>query len=159
LSAEPQQASLCEIRFEPSRRASFSEATVSFELLADELKDLIDVGFDAVLTGFSEAEIDLTVCSAEEAKAERSAKSPENLILEPPAVAVTRRGDLWQLRRHRLLCGDARDPRAYKQLLDGEAADVVFTRPALQHPHQGQRQRTRQGRARELCHGVRRDSI
>lgn len=108
-----------------------------FELLADELKELIDVGFDAVLTGFSEAEIDLTICSAEEAKAIKSARSPENLIPEAPAVPVTMCGDLWLLGRHRLLCGDARDPRAYKFLLNGDVADTVFTDPPYNCPIPG----------------------
>ncbi|MFL6728184.1 MAG: site-specific DNA-methyltransferase [Sphingomicrobium sp.] len=100
-----------------------------FEVLAEELKELIDVGFDAVLTGFSPAEIDLTICSAEEAQANKSAKSPENVIPQPPAESVTRTGDVWLLGRHRLLCGDARDASCYSRLLEGEKADVVFTDP------------------------------
>jgi DNA modification methylase len=108
-----------------------------FEVLADELKDLIDVGFDAALTGFCEAEIDLTICSAEEAKAIRSAKCAENLIPEPPAVPVTRSGDVWLLGRHRLVCGDARDAGCYRQLLNGGAADIVFTDPPYNVPIAG----------------------
>jgi DNA modification methylase len=36
---------------------------------------------------------------------------------------------LWELGRHRLLCGDARDPLAYEALLEGEKAQFVFTDP------------------------------
>jgi len=50
---------------------------------------------------------------------------------------VTKRGDLWLLGRHRLLCGDARDPTAYKCLLDGEVADIVFTDPPYNVPITG----------------------
>jgi len=108
-----------------------------FEVLAHELKELVDVGFDAVLTGFSEAEIDLTICSAEEAKAIKTASCPENLIPEAPTVPVTQHGDTWSLGRHRLLCGDARDPTAYKRLLQGEVADMAFTDPPYNCPIPG----------------------
>ena len=40
---------------------------------------------------------------------------------------VTRPGDVWLLGDHRLLCGTARDGAAMAALLDGEAADVIFT--------------------------------
>lgn len=112
-------------------------ATWDFELLADELKELIDVGFDAVLTGFSEAEIDLTICNADEARVNRSVKSPENVVPAPPAIPVTKRGDLWQLGRHRLLCGDARDPLAYRQLMVADVADMIFTDPPYNVPIPG----------------------
>jgi ParB-like chromosome segregation protein Spo0J len=112
-------------------------STWDYELLAGELQELVDFGFDAVLTGFSEAEIDLTICSAEEAKALKSVRAPENRIPEPPAVPITVKGDLWLLGRHRLLCGDARDPNAYKQLLQGETADIIFTDPPYNVPIPG----------------------
>lgn len=108
-----------------------------FELLAGELEELIEVGFDALLTGFCEAEIDLTICSAEEAKAEKVAKSSENQIPEPPALPVSETGDMWLLGRHRLVCGDARDPTAYTRLLGGEKTDVVFTDPPYNVPIPG----------------------
>ena len=108
-----------------------------FEVLADELKELINVGFDAVLTGFCEAEIDLTICSAEEAKAIKSANAPENHIPEPPALPVSKAGDMWLLGRHRLLCGDARDPADYARLLEDEKADMVFTDPPYNCPIAG----------------------
>ena len=112
-------------------------ASWDFEVLANELKELVDVGFDAVRAGFAEAEIDLTICNAEQAKAIKSARSPANLIPPPPDVPVTRTGDIWLLGRHKLLCGDARDPTAYKRLLAGETADTVFTDPPYNVPIPG----------------------
>ena len=46
-----------------------------------------------------------------------------------PRLATTRPGDLWQLGRHRLLCGDARHRQGFDCLLDGGCADLVFTDP------------------------------
>jgi DNA modification methylase len=37
--------------------------------------------------------------------------------------------DLWLLGEHRIICGDARDPGVYRQLLGSDRADLVFTDP------------------------------
>ncbi len=41
----------------------------------------------------------------------------------------TRRGDVWQLGRHRLVCGDATDPEDVELLMDGAKAALVVTDP------------------------------
>ena len=46
-----------------------------------------------------------------------------------PAIHYSRRGDLWLLGKHRLLCGDARSAADYKRLLGSEKAEFVFTDP------------------------------
>lgn len=38
-------------------------------------------------------------------------------------------GDIYQLGRHRLMCGDSTDANAWKALMDGDKADMVFTDP------------------------------
>ena len=43
--------------------------------------------------------------------------------------AVSRRGDLWLLDNHRILCGDAREPADYERLMGGELAQMTFTDP------------------------------
>ena len=43
--------------------------------------------------------------------------------------AVTQPGDLYQLGRHRLLCGDATKEEDVKRLMNGQRADMVFTDP------------------------------
>lgn len=54
---------------------------------------------------------------------------PDDAVPAVPARPVTRRGDLWLLGRHRLVCGDARDEGDYAALLGNESADLVFTDP------------------------------
>jgi DNA modification methylase len=97
------------------------------EILAIELQALIDIDFDVSLTGFSLAEIDFTLDQAGESKPEEVA--PADVVPAPPASPVSRRGDLWTLGRHRLLCGDARNPTDYALLLGNEKADLIFTDP------------------------------
>lgn len=41
----------------------------------------------------------------------------------------TRRGDIWILGEHRVMCGDATDKADIERLMDGERADLVFTDP------------------------------
>ena len=58
-----------------------------------------------------------------------------------PREPVTRLGDLWQLGRHRLLCGDSADPEAVARVMDGKRAVLVFTSP----PYGNQRDYTTGG--------------
>lgn len=46
-----------------------------------------------------------------------------------PAEPVTQPGDIWQLGRHRLMCGDSTDTAQVRKLLDGELADLWITDP------------------------------
>ena len=81
------------------------------EILAIELQHLttIDLDFDVTLTGFEMAEIDLLLGAGQdvEAKADPADAVPE---VETGPV-VTRLGDIWQIGRHRLICGDALEAR------------------------------------------------
>jgi DNA modification methylase len=48
---------------------------------------------------------------------------------EPPETPIAKFGDIWQLGRHRLMCGDSTDAETVEKLLDGRKADIVFTDP------------------------------
>jgi DNA modification methylase len=98
------------------------------EILAIELQALIDIDFDVTLTGFSLAEIDLTLDQAREASTTLP-DNPADRILEPPENAVTRSGDIWVLGRHRLLCGDAQKSQNLARLLGKQRANLIFTDP------------------------------
>lgn len=49
--------------------------------------------------------------------------------VEPPEKPVTRRGDLWVLGDHRLLCGDSTSADDLARLMDGETAALLATDP------------------------------
>jgi DNA modification methylase len=96
-------------------------------LLAGLLLELSeqDLTFDIEATGFTMGEIDLRIEGLGSAEGE-----PDPADEPPPAgPAVTRMDDLWQCGPNRILCGDARDPAAYDQLLDGQRAAMVFADP------------------------------
>lgn len=106
------------------------------EILAIELQALIDLEFDVTVTGFSLAEVDLTLDQAREASA-IATDNPADRIPEPPTDAVSRPGDLWLLGRHRLLCGNALLPEHVMRLLGSEKAALIFTDPPYNVPIDG----------------------
>jgi len=98
------------------------------DILAIEYQGLHDLHFDDIeVTGFSLGEIDNILDEASEKKPVEP--GPEDHL--PPLIAapVSRKGDLWILGSHRLLCGDARSDRDYARLLEGQSADLVLTDP------------------------------
>ncbi len=106
------------------------------EMLAIELQGLMELDFDLSLTGFSLAEIDLVLEGAADSRVDRP-EGQENVIPAISDVAVSRRGDVWQLGRHRLICGDARLVADYQTLLSGEAVGLIFTDPPYNVPIAG----------------------
>ena len=53
----------------------------------------------------------------------------ENAVLEPPTKTRVRPGDLFQLGRHRLSCGDATSADDVARLLDGASPVLMTTDP------------------------------
>ncbi len=106
------------------------------EVLAIELQELTELDFDLSTTGFSVAEIDLIVDAARDADPTARPDPADELPLLAECP-VSQLGDVWLLGRHRLLCGDARDPDAYTRLLQGRKVDAVFTDPPYNVPIDG----------------------
>ena len=94
------------------------------EMLAVELSDLKDMGFDLDLTGFSTDEIEALL-----APTGTEGLTDEDAVPEVPVEPVTKLGDVWLLGKHRLMCGDSTSIDAVEKLMDGQKADMVFTDP------------------------------
>lgn len=123
------------------------------ELLAMELQGLLDLEVNLGLTGFSQAEIDLTL-DFHQLSDPKGRDAKEDQIPSMACQPITKSGDLWVLGRHRLLCADARDPASYVRLLDGELADLVFTDPPYNVPIDGHVCGLGRIRHREFAMGV-----
>ena len=48
---------------------------------------------------------------------------------EPPEEPTAKRGQIWQLGRHRLMCGDSTSAEDVETLMGGQAADLLLTDP------------------------------
>lgn len=55
--------------------------------------------------------------------------SNDDVIPDEPEHIIIKKGDLIELGRHRLLCGDSTDREQVEYLMGGEKADIVFTSP------------------------------
>ena len=84
------------------------------------------------MTGFSLADLDLRLEEAAEKKDDTVV--PDDELPAPRKNVVSRRGDLWLLGPHRLLCGDATAAADLRHLMDGQQADTVLTDPPWKYP-------------------------
>lgn len=85
------------------------------ELLKEELFKLPSLNMK--LFGFEEEQ------KEEQIAEEDNYEEPEQL--EP----IVKKGQVWQLGAHRLMCGDSTDKETVLKLMDGKKADLVFTDP------------------------------
>src|SRR5574343_231463 len=74
------------------------------EMLALEMRDLMDEGYDVGLTGFDLKEIDALLAGLD-ATPEGATDADETP--EVQAEAVSKPGDVWLLGKHRIMCGDS----------------------------------------------------
>ncbi len=56
---------------------------------------------------------------------------------EPPEEPISKRGDIWLLGRHRLMCGDSTSEEDVDTLMDGNKADMIFTDPPYNIAYEG----------------------
>ena len=95
-----------------------NELHVEFEELAALPEVIIED------TGFSTAEIDNLWLTA--AKAQPGGDRSADDVPEVIATPVTRTGEVWQLGRHLLICGNALEQATFERLLGRERAQMVF---------------------------------
>lgn len=94
------------------------------EMLALELGEIGDLGFDLDLTGFTAEEI--AALTPEQIE---PGLTDEDAVPEVPEQPVTVLGDVWVLGKHRLMCGDSTSIDAVDVLMGKKKADMVFTDP------------------------------
>jgi DNA modification methylase len=103
--------------------AGWDEGILKIEMQG--LRDL-GLGFPLEIIGFEGAELDVLLDETTEPVIDRNADAVVKVAAGP---AICRRGDLWLLGDHRLLCGDAQNPDDYRTLMAGEQARMIFSDP------------------------------
>lgn len=94
------------------------------ELLKIELENLKELDFDLELTGFNVDELDDILGNNEE-----ETEIVEDEVPEVPEEPKAKLGDIYQLGRHFLMCGDSTSEEDVAKLMNGVKADMVFTDP------------------------------
>ncbi len=95
-------------------------------MLRIELQSLQEDGFNLDITGF-DADALAEIMAGEETTVD--GQTDDDAVPEVSATPISRPGDVWELGNHRLVCGDATDPKSYELLMADARANMVFTDP------------------------------
>lgn len=96
------------------------------ELLRLEIEALEGMDFDVSLTGFNEDEISDLFAGADTSDTQDDDFDLSDALEK---AAFVERGDVWQVGRHRLMCGDATSEEDVATLMDGKKANLIITDP------------------------------
>jgi len=94
-------------------------------MLALEMRDLMDEGYDVGLTGFDLKEIDALLAGLD---ATPEGQTDPDAVPELQADPVSKPGDVWILGKHRVVCGDATSSDDWAKLEISRPA-MVFSSP------------------------------
>ncbi len=95
-------------------------------MLRIELQSLQEDGFNLDITGF-DVDALAEIKAGEETTVDGN--TDDDAVPEVLATPISRPGDVWEMGKHRLVCGDATDPKSYELLMADAKADMVFTDP------------------------------
>lgn len=115
---------LTEEQIKAFRIADNSSAQVAEWDIDKLMKELETIDYDMAQYGLAEqlAEIEKTI--------EQEKQTEEDDYVEPDDLEIrVHKGEVWQLGRHRLMCGDSTKEEDVVKLMDGNLADLVVTDP------------------------------
>lgn len=107
------------------------EQVKAYRLLDNKLNERADWDAELLplelgeLTEFDFAPFDVDWGLDESTEADTS----EDVVPEPPKDPFTKRGDVWRLGEHRVLCGDSTNIKDAQRLMGGKRADLCLTDP------------------------------
>jgi DNA modification methylase len=104
-----------------AENAGWDDAMLRVELEALQLE-----GFDLDITGFDADALAELIAGDEP---DNEGQTDEDAVPEVGETPISRPSDIWIMGQHRLLCGDATVAASYDRLMQGDAADMVFTDP------------------------------
>jgi len=107
-----------------------------YALLPMELKDLQNADFDLSVLGFDADELDELLNSETEETITEGETEPD-AVPEVPEEAASVPGTVYQLGKHRLLCGDATKAEDVARLMGEEKANLWLTDPPYNVAYEG----------------------
>ena len=99
------------------------------ELLKIELEDLKNMNFDITLTGFELEDFDFSMDETKVIEDEFDENVPEEPTLK--------KGEIYKLGKHFLMCGDSTDINDVEKLMNGVKADMLLTDPPYNVDYEG----------------------
>lgn len=111
-------------RLADNKTGEFAEWDVG--LLSAELADLMNANFDMQPFGFENIQPEVVEDNFDIDKALEEIKTP-----------ITKKGDVYELAAHRLMCGDSTLLSDVEKLMNGTMADMMFTDPPYNADYTG----------------------
>lgn len=108
-----------------NRLAELSE--MNNTMLADLLQEIDTGEIPLELTGYTEEDFENLLSGM--LGDDHGEVEDDDFDGEPPEEPTSRRGDVYQLGSHRLMCGDSTDADDMAKLMNGVKADIAFTSP------------------------------
>lgn len=105
------------------------------EMLRVELETLNEASFDLSVLGFSDDELGLFLDDGMGIDA--SGLTDDDQVPEPPIEPTSKRGDVWLLGKHRVMCGDSTSLDDVSVLMAGGTADLLITDPPYNVAYEG----------------------
>jgi DNA modification methylase len=93
------------------------------DALRSEIEELARGGYGLDVIGFDADELEALLNPPSTSQAD-----PDE-VPEPPAIPVTRPGDVWMMDKHRIICGDSTDAETVAALLQGAKPHLMVTDP------------------------------
>jgi len=95
-------------------------------LLKIDLDELQELNFDLSILGFADEELEGLIDPVFE---DQFDAEKEDEVPEVPEVPIVKLGDVVEMGKHRLICGDSTNKDTVDKLMDGNKVDMVFTDP------------------------------
>ena len=94
------------------------------QLLADLLTDLKELDFNVDVTGFEAVEMEQLFSKVYDKKVKEDDFDVDSELKQP---VFSKKGDIWHLGRHKVLCGDSTLKESYEKLMEGVKANMILS--------------------------------
>ena len=101
-----------------------NESDWQYDLLDEEIQELLEQDVDMSLFGF---DIDLT--DEDETDNKKKVVVDDEYVVKIPEKTKTKRGYIYKLGKHYLMCGDSTNEEDVTELLHGNITDICITSP------------------------------
>lgn len=89
----------------------------------------LELDFSLDITGFDIADIDVMLDTSLTDKEIKLDEKANAIPFIPGDEIVSTLGDIWQLGKHRIICGDSLKKETYERLLEGKKSNMIFSDP------------------------------
>lgn len=115
------------------------EQIKAFRLADNKVGELAGWEIEKLGKELSEIDMDMSVFGFDAVEFEEFSEVCEDEIpdVDEEGDPITKLGDIWQLGRHRLMCGDSTSVESVAVLMDGALADMILTDPPYNVAYEG----------------------